>query len=91
MLRMFLRFVSPVQQRPVELRTDPGRFRQANPNSRQVPQCHRDRLLSMRIEHTRMCSDQRCQMLREIGVFTAGDLLTCDLQRLHKQARRQSR
>ncbi len=39
----------------------------------------------MRLEHTRICSQLRCQMLRAIGIVTAGDLVTCDLKRLqHK-------
>jgi hypothetical protein len=36
----------------------------------------------MRIEHTRICSDTRCQLLREVGIVRAGDLLTCDLREL---------
>jgi hypothetical protein len=35
---------------------------------------HRERLLSMQLEHTRLCSKRRCDRFREIGIVTAGDL-----------------
>jgi hypothetical protein len=39
---------------------------------------HRARLMSMRLEHTRLCSQQRCKRLREYGILTAGDMATAD-------------
>ena len=39
---------------------------------------HRAWLLSMRIEHIRICGPARCDALRKAGVLTAGDLATCD-------------
>ncbi len=84
MLRMFLRFVAPLNNQPVELKTNIARCHPGVAANEPNRQCHRDRLLSMRIEHTRICSQQRCQMLRAIGVVTAGDLLTCDTKRLQK-------
>ncbi len=79
MLRMFLRFVSPDCVQPIEVKTQSHQVVVAK---RPVPQCHRDRLLSMRLEHTRICSQFRCNMLREVGIVRAGDLLTCDLKKL---------
>lgn len=35
---------------------------------------HRERLLSMRLEHTRLCSKRRCDRLQTLGIVTAGDL-----------------
>ncbi len=35
---------------------------------------HRERLLSMRLEHTKICSPRRCRRFRELGIVTAGDL-----------------
>lgn len=43
---------------------------------------HRERLLSMRLEHTKLCSAQRCQRFRDLGVFTAGDLACATPERL---------
>tara|TARA_R110002049_G_scaffold47902_1_gene138349 strand:- start:36943 stop:37623 length:681 start_codon:yes stop_codon:yes gene_type:complete len=43
---------------------------------------HRAWLLSMRIEHIRICSPARCDALRKVGVVTAGDLATSDPARL---------
>ena len=39
---------------------------------------HRARLMSMRLEHTRLCSPQRCKRLREYGILTAADMATAD-------------
>ena len=43
---------------------------------------HRERLLSMRLEHTKMCSPRRCQRLADLGIITAGDLAAADPDRL---------
>ena len=43
---------------------------------------HRQRLLSMQLQHTRICSSKRCQRLSALGVVTAGDLLAWDPRRL---------
>ena len=43
---------------------------------------HRAWLLSMKIEHTRICGTARCEALQKAGVLTAGDLATCDPARL---------
>lgn len=43
---------------------------------------HRERLLSMRLEHTKLCSTQRCDRFRELGIITAGDLACADPERL---------
>ncbi|MCG8652476.1 MAG: DUF4332 domain-containing protein [Pirellulales bacterium] len=43
---------------------------------------HRERLMAMRLEHTRLCSVKRCERLRTLGVLTAGDLVTADLREL---------
>ena len=47
--------------------------------------CHRERLLSMHLEHTRMCSNTRLSMMRSCGLLTCGDLMTCDLKSIEKQ------
>ncbi|MDG2224326.1 MAG: DUF4332 domain-containing protein, partial [Rubripirellula sp.] len=43
---------------------------------------HRQRLLSMRLEHTKLCSPHRAQRLKSLGVFSAGDLSNSDLEKL---------
>ncbi|QDT03640.1 hypothetical protein K227x_20240 [Rubripirellula lacrimiformis] len=43
---------------------------------------HRQRLLSMRIEHIRICSPKRCERLAELGIITAGDLAAANPERL---------
>ncbi|TWU55304.1 DUF4332 domain-containing protein [Rubripirellula reticaptiva] len=43
---------------------------------------HRERLLSMRLEHIRICSPRRCERLLELGIVTAGDLASADPERL---------
>ena len=35
--------------------------------------------MSMRLEHTRLCSEKRCHRLGEMGIVTAGHLATADL------------
>lgn len=35
---------------------------------------HRQRLLGMKLEYTRLCSPHRCRRLSELGIVTAGDL-----------------
>lgn len=39
---------------------------------------HRQRVLSMKLEHTRICSPKRAERLAELGIETAGDLATCN-------------
>jgi hypothetical protein len=43
---------------------------------------HRERLLSMRLEHTKLCSQRRCERLRQLGIVTAGDLSGANPERL---------
>jgi hypothetical protein len=43
---------------------------------------HRQRLLSMQLEHTKLCSPHRAQRLKSLGVFSAGDLSNSDLKQL---------
>jgi hypothetical protein len=43
---------------------------------------HRERLLSMRLEHTRLCSKRRCDRFRTAGIITAGDLSLANPQSL---------
>ncbi|MEM9368274.1 MAG: DUF4332 domain-containing protein [Planctomycetota bacterium] len=46
---------------------------------------HRERLLSMRIEHLRLVTHKRQVWLASAGFITAGDLATCRLEHLAKQ------
>ena len=50
-----------------------------------VRSCHRERLLSMKLEHTKLCSPHRCQRLRELGIVTAGDLASVNPDQLARQ------
>ncbi len=43
---------------------------------------HRARLMSMHLEHTRLCSAKRCDRLGQLGIVTAGDLASADLNRI---------
>jgi len=43
---------------------------------------HRQRLLSMRLEHVKLCSSHRCHRLRTLGIISAGDLSAADLSQL---------
>ena len=43
---------------------------------------HRERLLSMRIEHTKLCSESRADQFAAFGIETAGDLITANLKTL---------
>jgi hypothetical protein len=43
---------------------------------------HRERLLSMRLEHTKLCSPRRCERFRQLGIVTAGDLSGANPERL---------
>ncbi|EMI15610.1 hypothetical protein RMSM_07436 [Rhodopirellula maiorica SM1] len=43
---------------------------------------HRERLLSMRIEHLQICSESRANQFSEFGVDTAGDLISANLRTL---------
>ena len=43
---------------------------------------HRERLLSMMLEHTKMCSIRRCERLHGMGMVTTGDLARADLAKL---------
>lgn len=52
------------------------------------PSCnHRARLLSMRLEHTQLCSRHRCDRLGQLGIVTAGDLASATPERLANQFR----
>ncbi len=62
------------------------------PNKRQISQLkpnasHRARLLSMRLEHIRLCSPHRCERLRRLGIVTAGDLASASPEQLAAQFR----
>lgn len=46
---------------------------------------HRERLLSMRIEHLRLVTNKRQAWLAEAGFITAGDLATCRLDQVATQ------
>ncbi len=48
---------------------------------------HRERLWSMQLEHTRICGAKCCERLRKANIFTAGDLASCDPNRIAKQLR----
>jgi len=43
---------------------------------------HRERLLSMELTHTKLCSEKRCEELRSMGIVTNGDLIAADLKTL---------
>ena len=43
---------------------------------------HRERLLSMQLAHTKLCSPKRCVRLRELGITTAGDLACASPEKL---------
>jgi hypothetical protein len=44
--------------------------------------CHRQRVLTMKLEHTRLCSPGRCGRLKDLGIDTAGELATADIKSL---------
>ncbi len=46
---------------------------------------HRAWLLSMRLDHLRICSASRGERLQQIGIVTAGDLLAADLNVLARE------
>jgi hypothetical protein len=48
---------------------------------------HRARLLSMRLEHLKLCSPHRCHRLQQLGILTAGDLACASPERLANQFR----
>ena len=50
-------------------------------NARSLPH-HRERLLSMQLQHAKVCSPQRCRRLNSMGITTTGDLATADLPKL---------
>ena len=73
------------------------RIRRVPSPSKTIPKAapqvsHRERLLSMKLEHTRLCSAHRCERLNQLGIVTAGDLASVDPQRLanHFSARRRA-
>lgn len=53
-------------------------------NARPLPH-HRERLLSMRLAHAKLCSTRRCLRLNSMGISTTGDLATADLANLATQ------
>ena len=81
MLRSFLKILSPVSKTPEQIE---------RPSIRPVSKlrtessCHRQRLLGMKIEHTKMCGTKRCELLNSHGVFSCGDLMACDPEILSK-------
>jgi hypothetical protein len=62
----------------------PGAALAAKSRPRRMPAQvgHRERLLSMRLEHTKICGPRRCQRLRRLGIVTAGDLSNANPERL---------
>ena len=93
MLRTFLRLVSRSRQVPVPVdatSTDNiitfAYHRELDdgypPASLPSQGHHRDRLMSMRLEHTKLCSLDRCEQLSSFGIETAGDLVAADLKSL---------
>ena len=46
------------------------------------PASHRERLLAMKLEYTKLCSPRRCARFREMGILTAGDLANANPERL---------
>lgn len=46
---------------------------------------HRERLMSMKLEHTKLCSPHRCQRLSGLGILTAGDLASINPNQLARQ------
>ncbi|MGI9471850.1 MAG: DUF4332 domain-containing protein [Rubripirellula sp.] len=46
------------------------------------PASHRERLLMMNLEYTKLCSRRRCERFRAMGIVTAGDLARVDPERL---------
>lgn len=54
----------------------------ATPAFKQVRGSHRQRLLSMRLEHVQLCNRHRCQRLAKLGIHTVGDLAAADPERL---------
>lgn len=43
---------------------------------------HRQRLLSMKLEYTKLCSPHRCLRLSQLGILTAGDLAAANPDQL---------
>ena len=43
---------------------------------------HRERLLAMKLEYTKLCSKRRCERLRNLGIVTAGDLARANPEKL---------
>ncbi len=80
MLRIFLRLVSPNVSQPQKL--DAAARADRSAQTPHASSCHRDRLLSMRLAHTRLCSEHRCDLLGELGIVTAGDLLSFNVAKL---------
>ncbi|TWU24196.1 hypothetical protein Pla52o_21220 [Novipirellula galeiformis] len=72
-------YLNQTQRKPGRTQTSKPQMIAAHP----VPQAsHRERLLSMRLEHTKLCSESRAARFREFGIDTAGDLVTADLRKL---------
>ena len=42
---------------------------------------HRERVMSMRLEHTKLCGRRRCERLSKLGIVTAGDLVYASLDK----------
>ena len=101
MLRSLLRLLSNSPQRPspivtgkqvllyarVDNRAETGSVSSRSDVATRPPTeaSHRERLLSMRLEHTNLCSPRRSARLRDLGVVTAGDLSLADPHWLARQ------
>lgn len=92
MLRTFLRLLSP-PSKPAPLENVSGRsvvlyahlddssVVQEGASSRRDRAStvnHREWLLSMKLEHTQLCSPIRCERLRGLGIVTAGELVAAN-------------
>ncbi|NND97370.1 MAG: DUF4332 domain-containing protein [Pirellulaceae bacterium] len=87
MLRSLLRLISPTdhletpptseQGIPPEVVDHPATI-PMNPRGVHIDANHREWLLSKRLLHLKICSQQRCDQLRHFGIVTAGDLANVD-------------
>lgn len=66
----------------------PKRKKEVGLTAKRVPKqamanpSHRERLMSMRLEHTKLCSQRRCERFQAMGIRTAGDLACASPERL---------
>ena len=78
---LYARIGSPVDERSTR---SPRPLKSPCP-ARPTHSSHRERLLSMKLEHTRLCSPHRCQRLGALGIVTAGDLASANPDQLARQ------